>query len=46
MTEIQIEYYENGQVKSEILFENGKRHGVVKYYYENGNVMYKITNGA
>ena len=42
MTEIQTEYYENGNVMYEIPHKNGKRHGVSKEYDENGNLIKEI----
>ena len=42
MTEIQTEYYENGNLNRETPFVNGKRHGVAKGYYENGNLIKEI----
>lgn len=42
MTEIKVGYYENGQVKFEIPFDNDKRHGVEKEYDENGNIIKEI----
>ena len=40
-TEIKKEYYNNGNVRSETLYVNGKI-GVKKYYFENGDVMLEI----
>lgn len=32
-----IEYYRNGNMKSKIQYEDGRRHGECIFYYENGN---------
>ena len=34
---------ENGKLASEIPYENGKLHGVVKQYYENGSLQAQVT---
>ena len=39
MKEVKVGYYENGNVKYEIPFVKGKRHGVAKEYDENGNLI-------
>ena len=36
-----IEYYNNGNIKAKIYYENGRRHGDCTYYYENGNMRYQ-----
>ena len=47
MVEIRKRYYDNGSLKSEIPYENGKKNGIVKYYDENGNLTReaKFVNG-
>jgi antitoxin component YwqK of YwqJK toxin-antitoxin module len=35
-------YHENGEVKAEIFYKDGKKEGVAKYYYENGNVLFEV----
>ncbi|MBP5160976.1 MAG: hypothetical protein ILP11_02895, partial [Alphaproteobacteria bacterium] len=39
------EYYENGQVKSEYMYKDGKEDGLCKEYYENGQLMREIALG-
>ncbi len=34
-------YYDNGQLKSEINFKDGKRDGISRAWYENGQLMYE-----
>ena len=34
---IRIEYYESGQIRSEVTIKNGKKNGKAVYYYENGD---------
>lgn len=36
-----IDYYKTGIIKQEITYNNGKRHGLERYYYENGNTKYE-----
>ena len=36
-------YYENGQLKSEQTFKNGKNEGLWLYFYENGNLKRQIN---
>ena len=40
-------YYENGNLKEEISYKNGKTHGDVKYYTEDGKLLalVKAENG-
>lgn len=40
-------FYDNGQVRAEVPYKDGKKHGVANNYYENGNVKLSIpyTNG-
>ena len=33
-----IEYYRNGNMKSKIQYEDGRRHGECIFYYENGKM--------
>ncbi len=33
------EYYENGNLKKEVTYKNGKKDGVSKGYYENGELF-------
>ena len=35
--------YKNGQIKSEISFENGKRNGLDKFYYPNGQIKFETN---
>jgi len=35
---VQYEYYMNGKLKSEKIYNNGIKTGVWKYYYDNGNI--------
>ena len=45
------EYYESGQVKREIHYEDGNQTGIIKTYYENGvlntegNYLNGVLNG-
>ena len=39
MKEIKVGYYENGNIEYETPFKKGKRHGVVKWYDENDNLI-------
>lgn len=34
-------YYENGKVKSDETYKNGRKIGICKYYYENGKLQYE-----
>ncbi len=36
--EIEMEYYKSGQLKSEVVLKNKKRHGLSKSYHENGQL--------
>ena len=36
-------YYENGNLKEEAPFKNGKQEGLAKFYYENGDLAKEIT---
>ena len=38
-TETKIEYWDNGQVLSQIHYLDGKRDGSCRYYYKNGTIM-------
>jgi len=40
-TKIEKEYYPNGQLHSEIPYHQGQLHGVVKYWYENGQLQHE-----
>ena len=40
-TEIEREYYENGQLEYEYPCQNGKRHGICKAWWENGQLRYE-----
>ena len=40
---INKEYYENGNIKEEISYKNGKLNGVSKEYYENGSLKSEST---
>jgi len=35
---IEKEYYHNGDLKSEVNYDNGKKHGPTKIYHENGKI--------
>ncbi len=35
---IEIQYYENGKIKIEGIFKDGKANGIIKVYDENGQV--------
>ena len=37
------EYYENGQLKSEIIYKDGKKEGLYKTYHENSQLKSEIT---
>ncbi len=37
------EFYENGNIKSEVHYENGNQYGRCKYWFQNGN-LHKIVN--
>lgn len=37
-----FEYYENGKIKAERNFLNGKEEGVAKFYYPSGNLQSKV----
>jgi antitoxin component YwqK of YwqJK toxin-antitoxin module len=40
---VKKEYYDNGTVRSEFTYVNGKKHGGAKKYYEDGKVMSEIV---
>lgn len=42
MKEIKVGYYENGKLKWKTPFKKGKKHGVEKWYYGNGNLIKEI----
>lgn len=42
-SEVEKKYYENGNIKEEITFKNGKREGPAKIYYENGALQIQGT---
>ena len=46
-SQIETIYYDNGQLKEEKTFQNGKIEGVCKFYYEDGQLQFegKFKNG-
>jgi antitoxin component YwqK of YwqJK toxin-antitoxin module len=38
-SEIKTERFANGNLQSEICYQNGVKHGISKYYYESGKVQ-------
>ena len=40
-TKVEKDYYDNGQLKYEWLYQNGKRHGICKGWYKNGQPYYE-----
>lgn len=39
---VEIEYFKNGEIKSETPYKNGKLDGIVKEYYENGKLESEV----
>lgn len=41
-------FYQSGIIQHEIVYDNGERHGLERYYYNNGNVKFerKFVNGV
>lgn len=46
-TGLDIEYWDNGNIKSETTYKNANLEGIVKWYHENGNIQaeYNYENG-
>ena len=39
---IQKSFHENGNIRHECPWKNGKRHGIQKEFRENGNIQYEV----
>ena len=35
-------YYDNGPIQNEIPYKGGKKHGIEKWYYENGQFVFSV----
>lgn len=43
LTGVVKRYYENGKLRGEATYKNGKKNGIVKWYHKNGNLRGEIT---
>jgi antitoxin component YwqK of YwqJK toxin-antitoxin module len=39
--EVKVEYWDNGNKKSEEDYKNGKKHGLTTHYYESGHIEFE-----
>ena len=42
LTNVVREYYPGGQLEAEVMFKNGKIHGLAKHYYESGELEVEV----